>query len=124
MKGPVVSINCEVTVRTSATPEQLIALGSALWRWCNRSAGNTGGYQYLDNQVLADLISGKLPGSSQTPHQCEQQFDGVHCRFCDEVSPNRQAAIARLRREITCQGVEDIVVDGISWKPIEPSDQT
>jgi hypothetical protein len=118
------SIICDVTVQTSATPEQLMALGSALWRWCNRCAGKKSKYQYLDNQVLADLIAGRLPGPSQTPRQSEQRFDGIHFRACDEVSPNRRAAIASLRREITCQGVEDIVVDGISWKPIEPSDQT
>jgi hypothetical protein len=118
------SIICEVTVQTSATPQQLMALGSALWRWCNHSARNTHGFQYLDNQVLADLIAGRLPGSSQTPRQCEQRFDGIHFKFCDEVSPNRQTAIAGLRREMPFQGIEDIMVDGISWKRIDPSDQT
>jgi len=118
------TIICEITVRTSATPEQLAALGSSLWQWCNRSAGNMGGYQYLDNQVLTDLISGKLPGSSQMPKQSEQRLDGIHFRFCDEVSPSRRAAIASLRREIACPGVKDILVDGISWNLVESKDQT
>ena len=50
------SIKCDLILQWSATPEQLTALGAAMWRWCNRAAGNTGIYQYLDNQVLADLL--------------------------------------------------------------------
>jgi hypothetical protein len=118
------SIMCEFTLQTRATPEQLMTLGTALWRWCNSSTRNTGGFQYLDNQVLADLISGRLPESSQTPRQCEQRFDGIHFRFCDEVSPDRRAAIASLRCEMPFQGIKDIMVDGISWKLIDPRDQT
>lgn len=55
------AIACDVLLRWSATPDQLTALGTAWWRWCNRSAGDAGIYQYLDNQALADLIAGKLP---------------------------------------------------------------
>jgi hypothetical protein len=60
------SMNCDIILKWSATPEQLAAVGSALWRWCNRTAGAAGIYRYLDNQALADLIAGKLPDSSQT----------------------------------------------------------
>ena len=112
----IMTIHCDVIVQETATPGQLSALGSALWGWCNRAAGVTGAYQDLDNQVLADLIAGRLPGPNQTPRQSERRFDGVHFRVQDETSANRQAAIDSLRRDIPREGVVDIVVDGTSWK--------
>jgi hypothetical protein len=93
-----VSIHCDVILQWTATPEQLTTLGAALWRWCNRTAGNTGIYQYLDNQALADLIAGKLPVSSHTPQQAEPR--GVHFRVQDETSHDRQATIDSLRHSI------------------------
>ena len=111
------SMNCEIILQWSATPDQLTALGAALWRWCNRAAGNSGIYQYLDNQALADLIAGKLPASSQTPGQAERR--GVHFRFRDEVSQDRRATIDSLRREVPTKGVEDILVENKSWTLID-----
>jgi hypothetical protein len=55
------SMNCDIILKWSSTPEQLAAVGSALWRWCNRTARAAGIYRYLDNQALADLIAGELP---------------------------------------------------------------
>jgi hypothetical protein len=110
------SINCDIILKWSATPEQLTALGAALWRWCQRAAGNTGIYQHLDNQALADLIAGQLPASSQTRRQAERR--GVHFRVRDQASADRQATIASLRREIPGKGIEDIVVEGTSWNLI------
>ena len=107
------SMNCDIILKWSATPEQLTALGTALWRWCIRAAGATGIYQHLDNQALADLIAGKLPDSSQTPWRADPR--GVHFSFQGEASPDREATIRSLRQEISTQGVEDIVVDGKSW---------
>lgn len=107
------SITCDVVLQWSAPPEQLAALGAALWRWCIRTAGNTGIYRYLDNQALADLIAGKLPALSQG--ECR----GVHFWVRDEASHDRQVTIDSLRREIPAKGVEDIVVDGKSWNPID-----
>ena len=110
------SINCDVILQWGTAPEQLRALGAALWRWCIRAAGDTGVYQYLDNQALADLIAGKFPASSgQAPRQPERRR--AHFRVRDETSSDRQATIDSLRRKIPAQGVEDIVVDGKSWKP-------
>ncbi len=106
------SMNCEIILQWSATPEQLTALGAALWRWCKRAAGATGIFQQLDNQALADLIAGKLPDSSQTAWRDPR---GVHFRFQGERSHDRQATIRDLRKEILTKGVEDIVVDGKSW---------
>ena len=111
------SMNCDIILQWSATPEQLTALGTALWRWCNRAAGNTDVYQYLDNQALADLIAGKLPASSQTPRRDDRR--GVHFWFQAEAFQNRQATIGSLRREIPAEGVEDIAIDGKSWNLID-----
>jgi hypothetical protein len=111
-KELVMSMNCDVILQWSATPAELTALGAALWRQCNRTAGDTGIYQYLDSQTLADLIAGKLPVSSPT------ERGGVHFRFRDEVSHDRQATIDSLRGEIPAKGVEDILVEGKSWSLI------
>jgi hypothetical protein len=111
------SIKCDVILEWSATPEQLTALGGGLWRWCCGAAGPTGIYQYLDNQALADLIAGKLPASSQTPRQAER--GASHFRFRDQVSRDRQMAIASLRREIPAAGVADVLVNEKSWDLID-----
>ena len=110
------SINCDVILQWGATPEHLAALGAALWPWCNYAAGDSGIYQYLDNQALADLIAGKLPVSSRTPRQADRR--GIHFRVRDEASRDRQASVESLRRAIPAAGVEDIMVDGTSWKVI------
>jgi hypothetical protein len=44
---------------------------------------------------------------------------GVHLQVRDEVSQDRQATIDSLRHSIPAKGVEDIVVDGTSWKRID-----
>ncbi len=111
------STTCDVILPWGATPEQLTALGAALWRWCNRAGGNAGIYQSLDNQALADLIAGRLQASSRTPRRAEGR--GVSFRVRDEASPDRQATLDSLRREIPAAGVEDIVVDGTSWNLID-----
>lgn len=107
------SMNCEFILSWNATPDQLSALGAALWRWSDHTRGNTSIYGYLDNQPLADLIAGKFPTASQTPWQSERGH--IHLRMRDEVSKDREAAVARLRREIPGKLVEDIVVEGASW---------
>jgi hypothetical protein len=91
-----------------------------LWRWCNRAAGNTGIYQYLDNQALADLIAGRFPTARPTQRGAARR--GVHFQFRDETSRDRRATIDSLRREIPAQGVEDILVDGISWELVRSKD--
>jgi hypothetical protein len=113
-KELVMSINCEVILQWSATPGELTKLGAALWRWGNRAAGDTGIYQFLDNQPLADLIAGKLPVSSQ------REGGGIHVKFRDEASHDRQATVDGLRLQIPAQGVEDILVGGKSGTLIDP----
>ncbi len=116
------SMNCEIILQWGATPEQLAALGTALWRWCSRTAGDTGIYQYLDNQALADLIAGKLPVSSQPPLYTDRR--GVHFRVRDETSQDRRASLDGLRRELPAGGIEDVLVDGTSWNPVESEGHT
>jgi hypothetical protein len=113
----IMSINCDVILQWNATPEQLKSLGAALWSWCNRAAGNTGVYQYLDHQALADLIDGKHPISRQTQRQAERR--GAHFTIWDEISHNRRATIESLQQEIPAKGLEDILVDGKSWNLID-----
>jgi hypothetical protein len=110
------SITCDVILQWHATPEQLTALGAALWRWCGGTAGAAGIYQYLDDQALADLIAGKFPRPGRTARQAERR--GVYLRVRDEASGDRQATVDSLRREIPAAGVEDILVDGKSWDRI------
>jgi hypothetical protein len=112
------SMKCDIVLQWSATPEQLTALGAALWGWCTRASGDTGICQFLDNQPLADLIAGKLPASSQAEPR------GVHLWVRDEVSHDRQSTIDGLRRAIPAKGVVDIVVEGTSWNPVEAKERT
>jgi hypothetical protein len=108
------SINCDVVLKWGATPDQLAELGAALWRWCNRPARDANIYHCLDNQALADLMTGKLPVSSRQAAQRE-----IHFRICDEASTNRQETIDSLRQHLPAKGIEDIMVDGGSWKRVE-----
>ena len=101
------SIHCDIILPWGATPEQLKALGAALWNWYGRTAAGTGMYQHLDNQALADLIAGKFPVSSQP----EQR--GVLFGVRDEGSSDRRVTIDSLRRVMPAHGVAQIVVDGI-----------
>jgi hypothetical protein len=108
------SINCDVALKWGATPDQLAELGAALWRWCNRPARGTNIYHCLDNQALADLMTGKLPVSSRRAARPD-----IHFLICDEASTNRQATIDSLRQHVPAKGIEDIMVDGGSWKRVE-----
>src|SRR5205807_9358993 len=94
---------CDVIVGWEATPEQLTALGTALCRWCVRGAGDRGIYEYLDNQVLADLIAGRFPSACQAPQPADRR--GTHFRVWDRESNDCRAAIETLRREIPAAGV-------------------
>jgi len=97
------SMHCDIILRGSATPGQLAAVGSGLWRWCRLTAGDTGVYQHLDSQTLADLIAGIVPAR------------GLHCRVRDEASQDRQATVDSLRRALPADGIEDVMVEGASW---------
>jgi hypothetical protein len=116
------SIPCDVIIKWNATPGQLSALGTALWRWSNCTAGQTGIYQFLDSQVLADLMAGKLPIVGQLCLTFDRQ--GAHFRARDRASPNCRAAIETLRRELPTEGIQEVLVDGISWSTVDGENRT
>lgn len=115
------SINCKVILEWDATPKQSRAVGAALWGWCNRSAGNAGIYQYLDNQALADLLDGRLPArgamarSTDLPH--------VDVSVQGETALDHQGILESLRRALPSEGIADVRVDGMSWRRTEVKDR-
>ena len=112
------SVYCHLILNPSASSGQLTALGAAIWRWCTRAAGNSGIYQYLDNQPLTDLLAGRLPGAHQTAGAAERW--SVRFGVPDGAYRDRQAFIDNLRREIPAEGIVDVFVDGASWGPVDP----
>lgn len=110
------SFNCDIIIEWKATPGQLTALGNALWGWCNRSAGHAGIYHLLNNQALADLITGKLPNADE--HLLEVDPRGVHFRVDDTASRSVREAIESLRHELPAERIGDILVEGISWNAV------
>lgn len=108
----VMPTQCDVIVAWNATPEQLSAVGAALWRWWVRGLGARDIYPYLDNQVLADLIAGRLPARGGQPQPAD--MSGVHCRVWNRASDGG-ASIDTLRRELPVAGVVNVLVDGRSW---------
>jgi len=107
-------LRCDIILRWGATPDQLTALGLALWGWCLRVSGDAGIYPCLDNQTLSDLIAGDFPAGDQTRGPLAQR--GIHFRVWGETAHGGAATVAALRRAIPAAGVEDILVAGKSWK--------
>jgi hypothetical protein len=108
------SINCTVILRWNSTPAQQRALGVALWHWCNGASGSAGMYPYLDNQVLADLLAGRLPAS-----EAAAWGGGLpRVQFSVPGDPARDGAatLESLRRAMPGEGVTEMWVDGISTR--------
>jgi hypothetical protein len=112
------SVYCHLILNPNATSGQLTALGAAIWRWCTRTAGNSGIYSYLNNQPLTDLLAGRLPGADQTTRPAERW--GVRFGVPGGAYRDRQALIDDLRQEIPAEGIVDVFVDGASWGPVDP----
>jgi hypothetical protein len=104
------SINCEVTLRWDVTSEQRKALGVALWGWCSHAAGGATLYPYLDNQGLADLLAGRMPGAGPTARSAGPP----RVLFPVPGDPGRDgpATLASLRRTLPEAGIEGVWVDG------------
>jgi hypothetical protein len=116
------SMNCEVVLRWDALPEQLRALGAALWGWCNRASGDAGIYQYLDNQALADLLEGRLPAPGPTSRSAG--LPHVHFLVRGDPAGDCQATLESLWRALPAEGVAEVRVDGLSQRPAEANDRT
>jgi hypothetical protein len=115
-RGLTMAIDCEIILRWEATPEQLSAVGLALWSWCLSNSADAGMYPYLNNQTLSDLIAGKFPVTSQLRTDAGQP--GFHFHVRDEASSDGSATIERMRRAIPRAAIEDIVVAGKSWRAL------
>ena len=116
------SISCEVSLRWEATPGQRKALGAALWGWCSRAAGPAGLYPYLDNQGLADLLAGRFPDPG--PVAWNAGLPHVHFRVRGDPARDREGMLESLRRALPGEGVADVRVDGVSWRPAEADGRT
>lgn len=110
------AIDCEIILRWDATPEQLTAVGLALWPWCLSNSAVAGMYPYLNNQTLADLIAGKFPETN--PIRTDTGRPGFHFHVHDEASSDGRATIERMRRAIPRAAIEDIVVAGKSCRAL------
>lgn len=113
------SMTCEVFLKWEATPQQHRVLGSALWLWCCRDAGNAGICQYLDSQPLADLLAGIAPRAS--PSAAGLGLPYVPFLVSGESSRDRETVLESLRQALPAVAVADIRVEGISWHAKESS---
>lgn len=108
------AFTCDIVLSWNATPIQLTAVGTALWRWCLGSSDDARMYSNINSQVLSDLIAGTFPAQNQGQGRaCER---GIQFTIRDELSVGRQATIDSLRRELPIGGIEDILIAGKSWK--------
>src|SRR4051794_39501218 len=108
------SITCEIAVNLNATPDELRAVGTALWRWRCRGAGDSDLYQLLDSQGQADLLAGRLPLLNRTPSVAGRW--SVRFRIRDDIFESPRSVLDSLRQEIPKGGVDDVFVDGESWQ--------
>ena len=107
-------IDCDVILRDDATPEQLRALGRALWRWSLGTARQTSICGHVDNQTLADLIDGLLPARPECAGRGGPP--GVRFRIRNESSDDRWVTADGLRRAVPADGLLDVLVAGRSWR--------
>jgi hypothetical protein len=111
------ALSCEVLMKKSATPEQLSALGAALWGWCNQGAGGSAVFQYVNNQVLADLMAGKFPVSNHWSREASPLSLRFNVR--GNTSRDFRPTVNSLRRDLPVLAIEDIVIDGVSWNLVD-----
>jgi hypothetical protein len=135
-------IDGEIVPLRNATGAQLQALGLALRRWSRREMGTDGVAPVVDPRALEDLVSGELPqpmanrlsgmfgkagalnarraepASSQVRNVFPQLPDEQALRFKLHGGPsyNRALVIQSLVQHVPADLVEDIRIDGKSWK--------
>jgi len=109
------AIDCAITLRWDLRPAQLRALGSALWTWCSSAACSGSIYQYLDNQALADLVDGRFPSSGGKVGK--GRLPCVFFTVPDDPARDREATCESLRRAISNEGIAEMRIGGVSWRP-------
>jgi hypothetical protein len=142
--APPATIGGEVIARPGATPSQLKVLGITLCAWGEREGGRTGMLHSIDNLSLLSLLSDGSPeslflqilgaspppkgrngkGRSFRPQPSEPAAEDPAERsvfFVVRGGPgyNRRRLIASLRRSLPAELVQDVVVDGRSWKSMD-----
>ena len=141
---PALPVGCWVIPRRQGTPEQWQALGEALCRWSKRESVETGLLHHLDHLALFNLAAeispitgllnppreaipaGPRPGGAGTARDGVEEISvgleedqNVFFAVRGGDSYNRQHIIDSLRRDISPELVDDILVDGKSWEILE-----
>jgi hypothetical protein len=108
------AIDCAITLRWDLRPDQLRALGSALWTWCLHAAGGGSIYQYLDNQALADLVDGRFPSSEGKVGNARLPY--IFFTVPEDPARDRYATCESLRLAFSSEGIADLRIGGTSWR--------
>jgi hypothetical protein len=108
---------CELVIKSSATPEELRALGNALWGWCQKIGIDGTIYQYVDNQLFADLIAGRFPVAWHRPRKAG--YSSLHFLVRGHAARDFRPTIDSVRCHLPEKAVEDFVIEGVSWNLID-----
>ncbi len=110
-------LKCELIVKNGASPQELRDLGCALWGWCQKIGIDGTIYQCVNNQLLADLIAGRLPIA------CRQSrvagHPSLHFLVRGHTVRDFRPTIDSVRRDLPGKAVEDFVIEGVSWNLID-----
>lgn len=135
------SLLCEVIPRGDSTPQQLRALGGAIRCWYERERGGSGLANYVDTFALDDLLAGELPQpfalrfstvahpldsfGRQRPKLTVEELRAAcpavavsRTLFLKVWGSSRDRTIVSLRRSIPAELVEDVLIEGASWEPV------
>ena len=82
-----------------------------------QAAGERAAFQCVDNQVLADLVAGKFPLSSQRSREAGHL--SLHFNVRGNTSHDFRPTINSLRRDLPVMAIEDLVIDGVSWNLVD-----
>ena len=108
-------IRCTVIPRPDATPRQLQALGAALHRWYRQEYREHGMALYTNEEATRALLDGLWP-PPDSPKRKTAHRATVPLEVRGGRSYNREATIASLRKAIPAGLVEDVFIDGRSWR--------
>jgi hypothetical protein len=131
-------IACRVFPRAGGTRQERQTLGTALYRWSQRALRG-GTLEYVDNLALLGLLGGESPeplfysllgvSAPSTARQGEPEArpaaedveaeDGeIFFTARGGKAYSRQRLIDSLRQDIPENLVEDVLIDGRSWKDL------
>jgi hypothetical protein len=111
------SLSCELVVKNGASPEELRDLGYALWGWCQKVGMQGTMYQCVNNQLLADLIAGRLPVACLPSRQAGHP--SLRFLVRGHAARDFRPTIDSVRSDLPGKAVEDFVIEGVSWNLID-----